>query len=141
MLGSLSQPTVFADDEYKADLVSKGVDYGDATLEIEDGELELKLRTTGLVAGNVYSVWGNSNSLNGFIAKKDGSAKFEAEFEIDKAPSHFIVKLKDHGPPIDGEVILQKTTPNHGCNGTCPTAQTATYNALKADDDKKKKKD
>lgn len=136
----LSTSTVLAEEitVYDADVTADRAKVGDATLIVSTKTYTVHVQTTGLIAGNVYSVWGVFEggdkkidpNLTGKIAENDGSLSFggalnvDLEFDVET----FTVKIKDHGLPTPGQVQEQRSTKNVSCDGSCPTVQKAVFN-------------
>ena len=132
----LSTSTVFAAGATKhtAPVVLKGTptEVGEATMVINNGKITVQIRTTGLTAGHVYSVWGkfsggSSFNLTGGMSSGNGTGNFSGHVNSDLDPDGFKVTLKDHGAPVPGEVDDQKTTKHVNCPPSCPSVQTAEF--------------
>ena len=140
-LGVLSTSTIFAGGATKhfADVVLRGTTtkVGEATMVINNGKVTVQIRTTGLTAGHVYSVWGEfaghtAFNLTGGMASGNGTGNFTGHVNSDLDPDGFKATIKDHGEAEPTEVDDQKTTKNANCFDefglvSCPSVQTATF--------------
>ena len=129
VISSLSTSTVFAAGatKHRAAVVLKDTTtkVGEATMVINNGKITVQIRTTGLTAGHVYSVWGafsgqGAFNLTGGMASGNGTGNFTGHVNSDLDPDGFKVTLKNHGAPEPGKVPGQKTTKDVNCPPQLP---------------------
>ena len=143
-ISALSTATVFAAGATKISGVmlakdnsgdfDPGVDVGDVTVTINEGNFTVKIRTTGLVPGHMHSVWweivGEEGPFNltGGMASGDGTGNYTGHFRSDVESGTLKLTIKDHGEVMPGDVPNQKHTSNLACNdppGGCKSIQKA----------------
>jgi hypothetical protein len=135
-------------------LPAPGVTVGNAQLVRNDNGITCIIHTSGLVPGDVYSVWwvipteALIFNATGAIAASDGTATFaghastgpigpvdesvvlsngDGSFDSPRTDTIMVI-VRHHGPPIPGIINQQMGTFNTGCGaGGCKNVQAATF--------------
>ena len=147
-------PNAANQDFTSVKMISNGTVVGSAHLVRNDNGVTCIINTSGLVPGDVYSVWwvipDEVLILNaaGGIAGADGTANFAGHLSTGSiAPADgsvvlssgdgffdqprtdtVTVVIRHHGPPIPGGINQQKGSFNFGCgSGGCANVQKSTF--------------
>jgi len=153
-LGGAQSPNAADQDFASVKLIANGTVVGSAKLVRNNNGITCVLHTSGLVPGDVYSVWwvlpDESLTLNatGGIAGDDGTATFAGRLSTGAIPpadgsvvlssgdgsfdqprtDTVTVIVRHHGPPIPGSINQQTGSFNFGCGSAgCKNVQKVTF--------------
>ncbi len=154
VLAGAQSPNAADQDFASVKLIANGTVVGSAQLVRNNNGITCIIHTSGLVPGDVYSVWwvlpDESLILNasGGIASDDGTATFAGHLSTGPIPAAdgsvvlssgdgsfdqprtdvVTVIVRHHGPPIPGSINQQTGSFNFGCGtGGCKNVQKATF--------------
>ena len=144
LVGMLATPTTYADG-YNFSGFTVG-DGGTATLTREKKHIIITASINGLNGDHVFSVWGIINggeafNLTGFETGAEGTATFSGKAKVKKKLeiTKFVIKIKDHGLPLDRkkDIKKQESTKWKNCpedvkkkldkQTNCPTVASGTF--------------
>ncbi len=154
VLAGAQSPNAADQDFASVKLIANGSVVGSAKLVRNDNGITCVIHTSGLVPGDVYSVWwvlpDELLTLNatGGIAGDDGTATFaghlstgpippadgsvvlssgDGSFDQPRADTVTVI-VRHHGPPIPGSINQQTGSFNFGCGSAgCKNVQKATF--------------
>jgi len=153
-LRGAQSPTAAVQDFASVKVIATGTVVGSAQLVRNNNGIVCTIHTSGLVPGDVYSVWWvmPEESLiynaSGGIAGADGTATFaghasvgpvgpvdgstvlsngDGSFDQPRTDTVLVI-IRHHGPPIPGQINQQTGSFNFGCGaGGCANVQRAAF--------------